>query len=123
MSAKTLRYYEQIGLLPQPDRTPTGYREYESDAVDRVQFIRAAQSIGLSLGEIREVLAVRDRGEQPCVHVAHLIEQHAADLAERIASLQRMQKDLFRLARRARQQPSGEGRYCHIIELGGTRSS
>jgi MerR, DNA binding len=85
----------------------------------RLGFIRAARSIGLSLGEIREILAVRDRGQTPCAHVARLIERHAADLAERIAALERMRQDLERLARTARTVPPEQleqAAYCHLIE-------
>lgn len=121
---KTIRYYEQIGLLAEPERTPSGYREYGAQAAQRLSFIRAAQSVGLSLGEIREILAFRDRGEIPCQHVAGLIERHAADLSERIGALERMRRDLERLGRRARSiQPRDAARatYCHIIETIGRR--
>ena len=117
--AKTIRYWEQLGLLPQPARTPAGYRDYQPQAATRLGFIRAAQSIGLSLGEIREILAVRDRGQTPCAHVARLIDRHAAELAERIAALQKMRHDLQRLARTARTAPAEqleEAAYCHLIE-------
>jgi len=83
-------------------------------------FVRAAQSIGLSLGEIREILAVRDRGQIPCAHVARLIDWHA-ELAERIAALQRMRRDLERLARTARTvspERLRQATYCHLIETG-----
>jgi MerR family copper efflux transcriptional regulator len=116
---KTIRYYEGIGLIPEPPRTSGGYRDYERTAERRLSFIRPAQSVGLSLGEIREVLAFRDRGERPCHHVLSLIEQHAADLSERIAALEAMRRDLRRMARKALsasasvRDPSG---YCHIIE-------
>lgn len=116
---KTIRYYEEIGLMPAPPRSASGYRDYGEDAAGRLGFIRAAQSVGLTLGEIREVLAVRERGQRPCAHVARLIELHATDLAERIEALQRMQTDLERLARRARETPqadSPEATFCHIIE-------
>ena len=116
---KTIRYYEGIGVLPEPPRSASGYRDYDGQAAARLGFVRAAQSVGLTLGEIREILAVRDRGQQPCAHVAGLIEQHATDLAERIAALQRVQRDLARMARRANQAPSGTERdaaFCHIIE-------
>ena len=116
VSAKTLRYYEGVGLLPPPSRTTSGYRDYGRDAIDRVRFIKAAQSIGLTLGEIKEVLAVRDRGQYPCQHVGDLIERHAGDLAERIDALERMRRDLQRLARKARSADPREARYCHIIE-------
>ena len=56
LSDKALRFYEQIGILDQPDRTPAGYRDYEPTVVDRLTFVRAAQAIGLSLGEIREII-------------------------------------------------------------------
>lgn len=117
--AKTIRYYEEIGLLPPPKRTPSGYRDYDTSATGRLRFVRAAQSVGLTLGEIREILAFRDRGEAPCAHVLSLVERHAADLSQRIESLERMRRDLDRLAKRARSLSPRSGRdaaYCHIIE-------
>ena len=116
--AKTIRYWEQLGLVPPPPRTAAGYRDYQPQAATRLGF-RAAQSIGLSLGEIREILAVRDRGQTPCAHVARLIERHAAELAERIAALEQMRQDLQRLARTARTVPPeqlAQAAYCHLIE-------
>jgi MerR family transcriptional regulator, copper efflux regulator len=114
-------YWEQLGLLPPPARTAAGYRDYQPEAATRLGFVRAAQSIGLSLGEIREILAVRDRGQIPCAHVARLIQRHAAELAERIAALEQMRQDLERLARTARTVPPERLRhtvYCHLIETG-----
>jgi len=119
LSTKTIRYYEDIGLLPAPSRVPSGYRDYRDDAVARLRFVRAAQSVGFSLGEIREVLAFRDRGQAPCAHVRQLIEQHAADLADRIAALTTMRDDLQRLAQRARAisaTTATDAGFCHIIE-------
>lgn len=117
---KTIRYYEEIGVIPKPPRTPTGYRDYGPDASRRLGFIRAAQSIGLTLGEIKEILAFRDRGQAPCAHVASLIERRAVDLSERIAALESMRRDLERLAKRARlvAADANEGEFCHIIEAG-----
>lgn len=119
VSTKTIRYYEDIDILPAPPRAPSGYRDYGDDAPARLGFIRAAQSVGLTLGEIREVLAFRERGEAPCAHVRQLIERHAADLAERIAALTTMRDDLERLARRASALSATAGTdaaFCHIIE-------
>jgi DNA-binding transcriptional MerR regulator len=113
----TIRYYEDIGLLPEPERTPSGYREYTETAVARISFIRAAQSIGLSLGEIREVLALRQQGEAPCPHVITLLDQRATELSERIAALERMRNELLELAQHARQlPPRPDAEFCHIIE-------
>lgn len=116
---KTIRYYEEIRLLPEPDRTSGGYRDFDPEALSRLRFIRAAQSVGFSLGEIREILAFRDRGEAPCEHVTDLIEQHARDLSDRIRALERMRSDLGRLARKAREVPPRTGKFCHIIESAG----
>lgn len=119
---KTIRYYEEIGVMPEPPRTASGYRDYGRDAVRRLAFVRAAQSIGLTLGEIKEILAFRDRGQAPCTHVASLIERRAADLSERIGALEAMRRDLERLAKRARRAPADmhDGEFCHIIEAGRT---
>lgn len=104
-------------MLQEPARTSSGYRDYEAEAVERLRFIRAAQSIGLRLGEIGEILSLRDQGEAPCGHVARLIEEHARDLAERIEELQAMRRELGRLATVARTLPRASGRFCHIIEM------
>ncbi|MGH2728795.1 MAG: heavy metal-responsive transcriptional regulator [Actinomycetota bacterium] len=122
VTPKTIRYYEELGLIPPPDRAPSGYRAYGKEAAARLRFIKAAQSIGLTLGEIRETLAFRDRGEMPCAHVTALIERHAEDLSERIAALERMRRDLERLARKARRVSPREAErasFCHIIEAVG----
>jgi DNA-binding transcriptional MerR regulator len=119
VEASTIRYYERIGLMPPPTRTASGYRDYSDDAAARLGFIQAAQSIGFSLGEIRETLAFRDRGEAPCGHVAALIERNAEQLRQRIVRLQEMRRELLVLAAKARAggpgDPSGTA-FCHIIE-------
>ena len=119
VAKKTIRYYEDIGVMPPAARSDGGYRQYDDEAVARLGFVRAAQSVGLTLGEIREVLAFRDRGEAPCRHVAELIDRHAADLAQRIVALQAMQRELQRLAQRARipaPPTTDDAVICHIIE-------
>lgn len=115
---KTIRYYEDIGVMPEAPRTASGYRDYGPDALRRLGFIRAGQSIGLTLGEIKEILAFRDRERAPCGHVASLIERRAVDLSQRIAALEAMRGELERLAKRARRASpaAGEGEFCHIIE-------
>lgn len=118
--AKTIRYYESVGLLPQPRRLENGYRDYEESATRRLEFIRSAQAIGLSLGEIRGVLDFRDRGSVPCTHVAELIDRRAREVSAQIAALERVRADLERLARRARRLSPRDcetASVCHIIEV------
>lgn len=118
VSDKTLRYWEDVGVLAPPRRTPGGYRDYDASALDRLAFIRAAQAVGLSLGEIRGIIAFRDRGETPCAHVAALVRQRASELEQRIAELERMRTELRRLARRARSLDPADcapDAVCHVI--------
>jgi DNA-binding transcriptional MerR regulator len=117
VNPSTIRYYEDIGLLPQPGRRPSGYRDYDESAITRLSFIRAAQGIGLSLGEIGEVLDLRERRDAPCPHVLTLLEQRAAELAEQIATLEQMRRELVALAGQARESPVLQhAEFCGIIE-------
>lgn len=118
LSTKALRYYESIGVLPEPARTPSGYRDYSPEAQDVILFVRSAQTVGLSLGEIREILAYRDRGETPCAHVVDLIRRRATAIEEQIAALERTRRELRRLERRARDlrpEDCAPTLVCHVI--------
>jgi DNA-binding transcriptional MerR regulator len=95
-----LRYYEKAGLLPKSSRTASGYRTFDTDALPRLAFIRAAQAIGLTVTEIREVIGIRDAGAAPCAHVLELIERHRAEVQSRIRELHQLERDLTLLAAR-----------------------
>ena len=115
--AKTIRYYEMIGLLPAPLRRANGYRSYDASAGDRLRFVKAAQAVGFTLTEIKEILSLRDAGEEPCRHVLDLVDRRERDITEQIAALEEMQADLRRLAARARAASRGGSAYCcHLIE-------
>lgn len=101
ISTKTARYYESIGLLPEPDRTPAGYRDYDAAAVDRVRFVRDAQATGLTLSEIASVLELKDAGSTSCRHTGELLQRHLADLDQQIARLQSARTELAAMAARA----------------------
>ena len=102
LTAKTIRFYEQAGLLPAPPRTPSGYRDYPEQTAARLTFIRNSQSAGLTLAEIRSILALRDSGQAPCVHVTDLINQHLAAIEDRLTELATARDALRSLARRAK---------------------
>lgn len=87
-SVAALRYYEQSGLLPTPERTEGGYRNYPLEMVERVRFIAQAQERGFALREIRVVLAEHDQGACPCEGVARTIGRKVARLDGQIAQLQ-----------------------------------
>lgn len=87
-TTKTLRFYEQEGLLPAPERTRGGYRDYTPETLQRLDFIRRSRSAGLTLAQIRDVLHIRDGGVAPCSHVRELLGSRLGDLDRQIAELQ-----------------------------------
>lgn len=101
VSAKTIRYYEDVGLLEPPARTASGYRDYDEAAVERLRFIRDAQASGLSLAEIASVLELKASGERSCQHTTTLLERHLVEIDEQIVRLQTARTQLAELAARA----------------------
>lgn len=117
VTTKTIRFWESTGLLPEPTRTPSGYRDYDPDIVERLRFIRHAQAAGLTLAEIGQVLTISDDGDPPCGHVSDLIHQHLADIDERIRELTETRTLLTHLAERAADQnPDDCDGYCAILQ-------
>jgi DNA-binding transcriptional MerR regulator len=115
--AKTIRFWEEQGLLPAPARTAAGYRDYENVVLERLAFIRHAQAAGLTLEHIRQVLDIRDGGQPPCVHVTGLITRRLGEVEARLAELTRARDQLAALAARAAaQDPAGCRGYCSIID-------
>ncbi|MGH2562542.1 MAG: heavy metal-responsive transcriptional regulator [Thermomicrobiales bacterium] len=114
LNPKTLRYYEELGLLPAARRSQSGYRLYDTDALDRLHFIARAKSLGLTLKEIGEILAIRQHGDCPCPHVSDLLDQKLAEVEDRLRALADYRQQLIDL-RSAAQQLSGGG-ICAIIE-------
>ena len=116
VTTKAIRFYERIGLLPDPARTSSGYRSYEEADVDRLVFIKTAQRLGLTLDEIKEIIAFRDRGEQPCGYVADVLQRQVTDLDTRIREMRALRDELRRLQARAAQGMTAESKFCGVIE-------
>jgi DNA-binding transcriptional MerR regulator len=92
---KTIRYYDDIGLLaPTVERSDTGYRLFSTDVLDRLAFIKRAQSLGLQLNEIQQILSVHDQGQLPCGQVKHYLEEKVAEVTCQIESLQVLRSQL-----------------------------
>lgn len=91
---QTIRYYEQIGLMPEPGRTQGGQRRYDLAAVDRLSFIRHARQLGFSLEAIRELLALSDKPDQPCTHVDTIAQRQLKAVEARIARLEALRAEL-----------------------------
>ncbi|HXF68537.1 MAG TPA: heavy metal-responsive transcriptional regulator [Thermoflexus sp.] len=116
LNPKTIRYYEEIGLLPRPARTPAGYRLYRPADRDRLRFILKAKAIGFRLKEIKEILTLRQAGEQPCAHVLALLDQKIAAIDRQLAALAAFRQELLDLREKAIQTMGGESHICGIIE-------
>ena len=101
VGARTIRYYESFGLLPEPERTPSGYRDYDAAAAERLRFVRDAQTTGLSLAEIKSVLELKDVGARSCDHTRALLERHLAEIDDQLERLQSARSELVALAERA----------------------
>ncbi len=91
---KTIRYYEEIGLLPQPDRTEGHFRLFPLETVARLLFIKRLQLLGLSLQEVKECLTVFDRGELPCADLQVKLESHIKTIDLQIQSMMTLRQQL-----------------------------
>lgn len=89
---KTIRYYEDVGLLSKPVRTASGYRLYDQDIADRLRFIKKAQHLGLRLDEVKEILELADRGRCPCGHVQGVLKKRLAELLQKITDLRMVER-------------------------------
>lgn len=116
INTKTIRYYEEIGLIPRAPRNSRGYREYSDTDADRLTFIKTAQRLGLSLEEISEILLLRERGERPCAYVRDVIAHQLDSINKRITELRALRTELRQLRDTADNIPEVDGATCRIIE-------
>lgn len=93
-TADTLRYYERIGLLPEPPRTAAGYRQYGPEDAERLRFIKRAQRFGLRLEDIGELLRIREEGLCPCGRTRNLLAERLAELDAELDELRRLREDV-----------------------------
>lgn len=96
-TTKTLRFYEDQGLLPEAARTPAGYRDYDPETINRIDFVHRGQAAGLTLTQIRQILDIRDRGDAPCGHVRDVLDQRLADVDTQLARLHELRDTLLQL--------------------------
>jgi MerR family transcriptional regulator, copper efflux regulator len=94
VSIKTIRYYEEIGLLPVPDRTEGHFRLFPAETVSRLLFIKRLQVLGLSLQEIKDCLVVFDRGEMPCAELRVKLEGHIEMINQQIQEMTALRQQL-----------------------------
>jgi DNA-binding transcriptional MerR regulator len=98
VSPDAVRFYEKEGLLPEPPRSPAGYREYDVTVPQRIKFIKGAQEMGLKLAEIGELLEIQDRGACPCGHTKTLVERRIAEIDSEMNRLAALRTNLATMA-------------------------
>lgn len=118
-SIHTLRYYERLGVLPTPRRTPAGYRVYDPTVVDRLHFIRQAQALGFTLAEVKEILRLKYAGQSPCVCVCRRLRQRLAEIEKEMRRLRAVRREVRACLERSRalpRLPHSASAICPIIE-------
>ena len=118
--AKTIRYYESIGLLPSPKRAANNYRQYTPADGERLRFIASARSLGFSLDDVAEILAARDDGIAPCQRVLDAVDRRLTDVDRRIADLLALRDSLRQLQSEGailpRDDVQGEHCVCYLLK-------
>lgn len=114
VGVETIRFYEREGLLPEPPRRRSGYRQYPADTVDRIRFIRRAKDLGFTLKEIAELLSLRVDPDKSCADVRALAQAKLADVELKMNDLAKIKATLEQLANVCRGQ--GPTRECPILD-------
>ena len=120
-TTKTIRYYELLGLLPEPQRADSGYRLYDDKDVERLVFIRKAKELGFSLTDVAETLAVADSHGEVCIHVLALVDQKIEEIDELVGGLREFQQELRGLREQSASQAGNgarEASLCAIVDRG-----
>lgn len=122
MATSAIRFYEEKGLITAPERTDSGYRDYDPAVVDRLVFIRSGQAVGLTSPwpSSARVLQIRDQGDSPCRHVTELLDTRIYDVDQRIEDLRRLRRDLASLRNHATKLDPADcppESVCRIINL------
>jgi MerR family transcriptional regulator, mercuric resistance operon regulatory protein len=111
---ETVRYYERVGLMPEPERAANGYRSYDPQHVKRLFFIRRAREIGFSIGAIRDLLALAEPGRASCAEVQNLTVAHLAEVRSKIADLRKLEAILADAVERC---STGLEPICPVLDL------
>lgn len=115
VNVETVRYYERRGLMPEPPRRKSGYRQYSETDVARIRFIRRAKELGFSLNEVSELLSLRLDPETTCEDIKRRAEAKIAEMEGKIQTLRKMRKALARLVSLCRER--GSTSECPILEV------
>lgn len=117
--AETIRYYEREGILPAADRTDSNYRDYSSDHLATLTFVRRARELGFSMAQVRELLVLSDHDDKPCADVDQLVQRQMAEVERKISDLNSLRVELGQMLKSCQSDRVGE---CRIVESLGRRA-
>ncbi len=112
LAATAIRYYEESGVLPEPERTDSGYRGYDNDDIDLLRFVARLRALEFPLADVREIVALRRDGKAPCGKVRATISREAAAIQSRIADLRRLEQELRALEAESKDLPDSWPSAC-----------
>ncbi len=115
LSADAIRFYERKALLPSPPRTSGGFRRYEESDVEMLRFIRRGQALGFTLGEVRELLELRNSRLQPCAPVRLRLEQKLLEVRGKLADLERLERELRSVLRACNREIRKRSAHCPLL--------
>ena len=109
----TIRYYEEINILPEAERSSGGQRRYRQSDLERLNFIRHARDLGLGIEDIRDLLRLSENGENPCADADRIATQHLSKIKDKIKYLRRLEKELKRIVSHCQGETIGD---CYVIQ-------
>jgi DNA-binding transcriptional MerR regulator len=121
LNPRTIRYYERIGILPNPGRTESGYRVYNERTVERLEFILKAKALGLKLDEIKQILMLHDRGQAPCERTQGFVINKIREIEGKMVDLASIKEKLQKILKAKRQEFAPDS-ICPLIEAAEERS-
>lgn len=110
---ETIRYYEREGLLLEPERRPSGYRQYDESTLERLEYIRRAKELGFTLAEIRELLELSFAAHAGCDHIRQRAEAKIADIEGKIRNLLQMKRSLGKIVAQCRAKNTADD--CPLV--------
>ena len=113
---EALRFYERSGLLGRPGRTQSGYRLYDHEVLERLDFIKRAQVLGFSLDEIKQIIAEKQAGESPCEAVRDIVRTRLQELDQHMRDMRRYRNELAATLAEWDKTVAAEGHICGLIE-------
>ena len=116
VTTKAIRFYERKRILPPARRAANRYRLYDDDAVGMLSFVKQATGLGLTLAEIKGIIAIRRGGRPPCAHVHRLLRDKAAELDRKLEDLLELRRRIRRSLAAWKDQPAGTAAVCRHIE-------